>query len=217
MQDFADNRVNMVNGQVLTNRVTDEEIAEALLQVPREDFVPKSKRSVAYIDEDIAIGKGRYLMEPMIFARMLESVDIAKDDIVLDIACGSGYSTAVLARLASTVVALESDAEMAQSADQRLTDHGVDNAAVVTGELTEGYPSQAPYNVIFVNGAVGFVPERWGEQLSDGGRLIVVERKGTVGRAVMYVKAGDLVSARPLFDANLPMLPGFSPKPQFTF
>lgn len=217
MQDFASARLNMVNSQVLTNKVTDERLADALLQVPREDFVPKAMRSVAYVDEDIPVAPDRYLMEPMVFGRMLEIVDIEADDLVLDIACGTGYSTAVLARLASSVVALESDEELAAKTDARLTGLAVDNAAVITGELTEGCASQAPFDVIFVNGAVEYVPDSWREQLADGGRMIVVERSGMVGQAVLYVRAGDIVSPRPVFDANLPLLPGLTKAREFSF
>lgn len=207
----------MVNGQILTNKVTDDQLASALLQVPREDFVPKSMRSVAYLDEDIPIAEGRYLMEPMIFARMLEAVDIEPDMLVLDIGCGTGYSTAVMARLAASVVALEADPTIAGKTDEALTVHGVDNAAVITGDLAEGCPSQAPFDVIFVNGAVAFVPEAWKQQLADGGRMILVLREGSVGRAMIFVRSGDAVSSRPLFDANLPMLTGFEPQRHFTF
>lgn len=217
MQEFASRRVNMVNGQILTNKVTDEKLAEALLQVPREEFVPRAMRAVAYLDEDIPVADGRYLMEPMIFARMLEVVDIEPDDLVLDVGCGTGYSTAVMARLAASVVALEENEEMSVRTDERLTAHNVDNAAVIAGPLAEGCPSQAPYNVIFVNGAVEFVPDAWTEQLADGGRMIVVVRRGSVGQAVLHVRAGEVVSSRPLFDANVPLLPGFAKKAGFSF
>lgn len=217
MQDFASARLNMVNGQVLTNKVTDERLTDALLQVPREDFVPKAMRTVAYVDEDIPVAEGRYLMEPMVFARMLEIVDIEPDDLVLDIGCATGYSTAVLARLASSVVALEADEQLAAKADERLTALAVDNAAVITGDLKEGCASQAPFDVIFVNGAVEVVPDAWREQLADGGRMIVVERNGSVGKAVLHVRAGDVVSSRPVFDANLPVLAGLRRPPEFSF
>lgn len=217
MQDFASARRNMVNSQILTNKVTDERVSDALLHVPREDFVPRAMRAVAYVDEDIPVADGRYLMEPMIFARMLEVVDIEADDLVLDIGCGTGYSTAVIARLASSVVGLESDKDIAGKTDERLTALGVDNAAVITGELADGCASQGPFDVIFVNGAVEFVPDAWREQLADGGRMIVVERKGVVGQAVLYVRSGEVVSSRTVFDANLPLLPGMKREAQFSF
>lgn len=217
MQDTAARRVNMINSQILTNKVTDQAITDAILAVPRESFVPRNMRSVAYVDEDIEIADGRHLMEPMVFARLLQALAIKPGEVVLDIACGTGYSTAVLARLAGTVVGLENDEEMAAATNKQLSDMGVDNAIIVSGDLADGYAEQAPYDAIFFNGGVEAVPAKLMEQLAEGGRLIVVERMGPAGRAVIYQNHGDSVGRADLFDAMLPVLPGFEIETGFSF
>ncbi len=217
MQDNATARQNMVNNQLLTNKLTDDRIAQALLSVPRENFVPKGLRGVAYLDEDIPLENGRYLMEPMIFARMLQSSAVRNDDVVLDVACANGYSTAVLAQLAAAVVGLEADEAAVAGAEAQLAALNIDNAAVVAGELTDGCGDQGPYDVIFVNGAVDKVPAAYVQQLAEGGRLVVVERRGEVSRAVLYSNRDGLLSRRELFDAMIPLLPGFQMPDVFQF
>lgn len=218
MTDFAAARQNMVESQIRTNRVTDEALIAALRTVPREEFVPTAQRPVAYVDEDLAIGGGRYLMEPMVLARMIQEAEVGPHDIVLDIGCATGYSTAVLARLCETVVGLEADADLSEEANELLTEQGIGNAAVVTGEMNKGYAKQAPYDVIIVNGAIAEVPEKLGGQLADGGRLLAVVRPaGGVGRATIMLKSGQTLSGRPLFDASTPYLPGFEPEESFVF
>ncbi|HJM93655.1 MAG: protein-L-isoaspartate O-methyltransferase [Alphaproteobacteria bacterium] len=217
MQDNANARLNMVNSQLLTNKLTDDRITQALLAVPRENFVPKALRGVAYIDEDIALGDGRYLMEPMAFARMLQAAEIAPSDVVLDVACAGGYSTTVLAQLASTVVGLEVDDVAVAAAEAQLAAMNVDNAAVVAGELREGCADQGPYDVIFVNGAVAEVPEAFAGQLAKGGRIVVVERQGPVSQAILYCNRDGLLSRRELFDVMIPVLPSFQMAEEFQF
>ncbi|MDP6832107.1 MAG: protein-L-isoaspartate O-methyltransferase [Alphaproteobacteria bacterium] len=217
MQDNVNARLNMVNNQLLTNKLTDDRITQALLAVPRENFVPKALRGVAYLDEDIDLGDGRYLMEPMAFARMLQAAEIAPDDVVLDVACAGGYSTTVLAQLAATVVGLETTEEAVAGAEVQLADQNVDNAAVVVGELTEGCGEQGPYDVIFVNGAVEELPETFAGQLAEDGRIVVVERQGQTSRAVLYLNRDGLLSRRELFDVMIPVLPGFQMAEEFHF
>jgi protein-L-isoaspartate(D-aspartate) O-methyltransferase len=217
MQDNATARVNMVNNQLLTNKLTDDRIAQALLSVPRENFVPKDLRGVAYMDEDIPLGNGRFLMEPMIFARMLQAATIGPRDVVLDVACADGYSTAVLAQLAAAVVGLEVDDAAVAGAEQRLAALNIDNAAVVAGELIMGCGDQGPYDVIFINGAVGELPPAYADQLAEGGRLVVVERQGLDSRAVLYLNRDGMLSRRELFDAMIPILPGFQLADAFHF
>ncbi|NQV59749.1 MAG: protein-L-isoaspartate O-methyltransferase [Alphaproteobacteria bacterium] len=217
MQDNTTARLNMVNNQLLTNKLTDDRIAQALLSVPRENFVPKSLRSVAYLDEDMPLDNGRYLMEPMIFARMLQSAAIGPRDVVLDVACGTGYSTAVLARLAAAVVGLEVDEAAVAGAEAHLAALNIDNAAVVVGTLADGCGDQGPYDVIFVNGAVEELPAAYAGQLTEGGRLVVVERRGPVSQAVLYTNRDGLLSRRELFDAMIPVLPDFEMAEEFHF
>ncbi|MCW9034298.1 MAG: protein-L-isoaspartate O-methyltransferase [Rhodospirillales bacterium] len=209
-------RKNMVDGQVLPNRVTDPLVIDAMYEIPRENFVPKEKRSVAYIDEALEIGNGRYLLEPMVLARLLQAAEIQPDDTVLDVAGGTGYSSAVIAKIASIVVALESDSSLAETATATLNKMGLDNAVVVEGELVEGYAKQGPYNVIFINGAVGSVPETIVNQLAEGGRLVTITvGSDGVGRGTLIFRKNNLVSQRDLFDAGTPVLKEFpvAPKP----
>ena len=218
MSEYAAARLNMVEGQIRPNKVTDHRLVEAMLDIPREVFVPKAARGIAYVDKDIAIGNGRAVMEPMVFARMLQEVGVDETDVVLDIGCGSGYSTAVLARLAATVVGVESDAELAQRATEALAQIGVVNATVVTGPLPEGNPAKAPYDVIVIEGLVAEVPAGITGQLAEGGRLIaaVMGDRG-VGEVKLYQRQGGVVSSRVLFEAQPRLLPGFEPKPKFVF
>ncbi len=218
MNDFSLARHNMVESQVRPNKVTDNAVLLALGAVPREAFVPVDLRGVAYVDEDIAIAPGRFLMEPMVFARLLQIAEVRPTDMVLDIGCGTGYSTAVLARLCDTVVGLEVEPELATQASETLTELGVDNAAVIEGALDQGYPKQAPYDVILFNGAVDDVPERISQQLAEGGRLVAVQRGASgPGRAKLLSTVGGVLSGRTVFDAATPRLPGFEPDEGFAF
>lgn len=217
MPDNSASRTNMVNCQVLTNKVTDRGLSAALLAVPREKFVPRSHAGVAYLDEDLPLGNGRYLLQPMVFARLLQTLAVAADDVVLDIACATGYSTAILARLAATVVGLEDNEDVAAATNERLTGMAVDNAAVVSGPLTEGYGAQAPYDAIFINGAVEVPLDALIGQLAEGGRLVAVERNGPIGVAVLYQNLHGRISRREVFDAQLPVLPGFERAGEFQF
>ncbi|CCQ73435.1 protein-L-isoaspartate O-methyltransferase [Magnetospira sp. QH-2] len=214
--DFAVARRNMVDNQVLTNRVTDSLVIEAMENVAREDFVPERAREVAYMDESISLGGGRGIMEPMALARMLQAASVQSGDVVLDIGCGLGYGAAVLARLASTVVAVESDPDLAAQATKVLETQGVDTVAVVEGDLSQGAAKQGPYDVIFVEGMVDEIPSVLLEQLAEGGRLIAVV--GTVaglGRATLATRSNGLVSKRDLFDIGIPPLPGMAKSPIF--
>lgn len=210
-------REHMVECQLLPNKVTDPRITAAMGEIPRERFVPKLLRGVAYVDEDIEIAPGRYLMEPRVFGRLLQAADLAASDVVLDVGCASGYSTAVLARLAGTVVALESDEALAAKAGEALSALEIDNAAVVKGALAEGYPSQAPYDAIFLGGAVEEVPAALCDQLGDGGRLLAVVGVGAMGQALSMLRHEKVIARRPLFDAAVPPLPGFRRDPGFVF
>lgn len=218
MTDFAAARLNMVESQIRTNKVTDPRIVEAFESVPRELFVDEAKRGFAYIDEDLEVGAGRYLMEPMVLARLLQAAAPRPGDMALDIGCATGYSTAILARLVETVVAVEGDRALVETANRTLNDLDVDNAVVVEAPLTAGYQKQAPYDVILFQGAVCEVPEVIERQLSDGGRLVaVVCDAGGIGRGTLIQRSGDSFSTRALFDAATPLLPGFAREPGFVF
>jgi protein-L-isoaspartate(D-aspartate) O-methyltransferase len=220
MIDFAQARRTMVDGQVRVNDVTDAALIAAMLDVPREKFVPEARASLAYIDEDLCVleaagGKpARYLMEPMVLARLLQALEITPSSLVLDVGCATGYSSAVLSRIAGRVIALEEDASLAAIAKKQLR---ADNVEVVSGRASAGWPSAQPYDAILVGGAVEEIPEALTSQLREGGRLAAVIRKDSAAKATLHVKSGGHVSARRLFDAAIPPLPGFEAPKTFVF
>jgi protein-L-isoaspartate(D-aspartate) O-methyltransferase len=218
MTDYAAARHNMVESQVRTNRVTNGSVLEAMETIPREQFVPAERRGFAYVDEDLEIAPGRFLMEPMVLARLLQIAEIEPEAIVLDIGCATGYSTAVLAHVCQTVVGVEADPALAARATETLVELGIDNALVVEAGLAEGYPKQAPYDVILFSGAITEIPDAIARQLAPGGRAVAVVDSGRgMGQARIYTRVGEMVSARPVFDAATPMLPDYVPEEQFVF
>ncbi len=223
MIDFAELRRGMVDGQVRANNVTDHRIVAAMLEIPRERFVPAPLKSLAYIDDDLKIReatatqRARYLVEPMALARLVQLADVQNDEHVLDVGSGTGYSAALLARLAQQVVALDDDAGFVAASSTTLSELGVDNVAVMQGELAAGWAKDAPYDVILLNGSVDRIPQQLFSQLKDGGRLVAVEGHGGAGRAIIATKAGGVVSERPAFNAAIPELPGFAAAPGFVF
>lgn len=218
MIDFEAWRRNMVSNQLRPNKVTDERVLEAMGAVPRELFVSEDLRGVAYVDEDIPLGQGRVLMEPMVLARLLQAAEVGPDDVVLDIGCGTGYTAAVCAKIAATVVAIESEPRFAGDASQTLSDLGADNVVVVEAPPAEGYPAQAPYDVILFSGAVPEIPEKILAQLAEGGRLCaVVAPPNAAPYAALALDCEGKTSIRKLFDASVPLLPGFERAQDFVF
>lgn len=221
--DYSQYRQKMVDGQLRTTDVNSAAVLSAMGSVPREAFVDARRRGLAYIDEDIEISApngdaaGRYIMEPSPFGKLVQLADIRPGDVVLDVGCGTGYSAAVLSRLASSVIALESDAALAERATSILADLGFDNAVVVNGPLRAGYAAEGPYDVIVLEGAVGEIPAALFDQLRDGGRLVAVEGYGNAGVARLYVKADGVVTGRRGFNAAVKPLPGFEKAPAFVF
>jgi protein-L-isoaspartate(D-aspartate) O-methyltransferase len=211
-------RLNMVESQLRPNRVVDPAILEAFLDVPRENFVPEHLRKVACIDEDLPLGDGRWLMEPMVLGRLVQLASIAPGETVLEIGAATGYGTAVLARLARSVVGVESDAALARAAADNLARLGAGNAVVREGPLERGYPDRAPYDVILFEGAVAEIPSEIADQLAENGRLLAVVKAGAgLGRATLATRLRGVLSRRVVFDAGTPLLPGFAPKPSFVF
>lgn len=218
MLDYAAARRHMVDSQLKPNRVLEPRVVDAMAAVPRELFVPDAMGGVAYIDEDLNIGGGRHLMEPMVIGRLLQACRIGDDDLVLDVGCGTGYATAVLARLAATVVGLEDDPDLRARATETLAKLGVDNAAVVEGAHARGNPENGPYDVIFLGGGVAAVPDPLQQQLRPtGGRLAAVVLGERIGKATLIERHGDVFSELTLFDASVPLLPGFAAERGFEF
>jgi protein-L-isoaspartate(D-aspartate) O-methyltransferase len=220
MTDFALARRNMIDGQLRPNRVTNIQLLTAIADLPRERFLPAGLASVAYADDDVPLGNGRYLMEPMILARLLQTLQPQPQEKALVVASGAGYGTALLARLVKSVVALEADAALAGSAEQTIKALGIANVTHVTGAMEAGRPADGPYDVILIEGAVQHVPPAIVEQLAEGGRLgtvIAAPSAGALGLAQLIVREGGVASGRPIFDAGTPALPGFASPPRFTF
>ena len=218
MFDTATARRMMVDGQVRTAGITDLDLIAAMLAVPRERFVPQPLSEQAYRDGDIAIGDGRVLLKPMVLAKLIQAARVRGGDRVLDVGCGTGYSSAVLARLAGAVVALEEDAALARQAKETLaaTDGG-SRVTVATAPLTAGWPEAAPYDVILLNGATEIVPETLGRQLKPDGRLACIFGRGPTGKAMIYRQIEGQLVGRPVFDAAAPVLPGFVAPLAFVF
>jgi len=208
----------MIDSQLRPNRVTDDRLLSAFASVRRELFVPEHLRAVAYIDEDLPLGGGRYLMEPMVFARMLQEATVERTDAVLIVGAGTGYEAAVTAILTRNVVALEEDAELGRRGRAALVEHAVAAVNTVEGPLRDGYRPRAPYDVILFGGAVAEIPAEINAQLAEGGRLLaVVKSSNTIGRATLTTRTGGVLARRVIFDAATPFLPGFGPRPSFVF
>jgi protein-L-isoaspartate(D-aspartate) O-methyltransferase len=231
MVDFRAARRAMVDGQIRTNGVTNLDLIGAMLDVPREAFVSERQAALAYLDRDLPMPSGsgapRYLIKPEVTAKLIQAADVMPQDRVLVVAAATGYSAAVVSRLAAAVVALEEDPGLAEMAQANLRHLGVANVTVVTGSLSAGWPAAAPYDVILVEGGVETVPEAMFDELSMGGRLITVLYEGRgdaagpvdgkVGKAMLYRDARGEVGGRALFDASAPLLPGFAKARAFVF
>lgn len=210
MADFAQRRTMMVDTQVRPNEVTSYPVIEAMLNVPREQFVPDSRRDIAYAEENIALAPGRVLLEPRTLGKMIDILDLQNSDLVLDIGCGFGYSAALVARIAEAVVAVEEDPDMATEAESRLSAQDVFNVAVVNATLTEGCASQGPYDAILVEGAVEDIPAAVTDQLHEGGRIVALFLEGELGAVRFGRKLDGRINWRFAFNAGAPILPGFS-------
>jgi len=218
MNVFENARIHMIESQLRPNRVVDDRLLRAFAGIRRELFVPEHLRQVAYIDEDLPLGGGRYLMEPRVAARLLQAAEIKPTDTALVVGAGTGYEAAVIAVLTRHVVALEEDPDLARRARAALVEHAIAAVNVVEAPLREGYRTRAPYDVILFGGAVAEVPTDIPLQLAEGGRLLAVVRPGNaVGRATLTTRTGGVLARRAIFDAASPILPSFLPKPAFVF
>jgi protein-L-isoaspartate(D-aspartate) O-methyltransferase len=218
MFDTAMARRMMVDGQVRTADVTNLDLIAAMLAVPRELFVPPALAGQAYLDGDIPLGAGRALLKPMVLAKLIQGAQVGATDRVLDVGCGTGYSSAVLSRLAEAVVALEEDAALARRAQEALSAGlAAANVTVAVGPLTDGWPAGAPYDVILLNGSTEIPPETLGRQLKPEGRLACILGRTPTGKAMIYRMIEGHLVGRPMFDAAAPLLPGFATPATFVF
>ena len=218
MTAFGVMRANMIEGQILPNKITDPRLIDVLSRLPREAFVAPDQRSVAYVDDDIKIASNRYLMEPMVLARLLQALAPGPDDVSLYIGCGSGYGVAVLASLCNTVIGLECDVALAAWASELFAELEIDNAVVVEGPLDKGYAQQGPYDLVFIEGAISDVPSVILDQLAESGRLVAVVSSGqSLGEATIIRRVGKVYGSRVIFNASASSLPGFEVAAEFTF
>ncbi|ARU01949.1 protein-L-isoaspartate O-methyltransferase [Yoonia vestfoldensis] len=209
MTDYTTRRTMMVDTQVRPSDVTRFPIIDAMLSIPREDFVPDTLREAAYVGENLDIGNGRIMLEPRTLAKMLELADVQPGHVALDIGCGLGYSTAILASLCDFVVAIEDDAARAEEAQSLLSGHGIDNAAVMTGRLAAGSAKSGPFDLIMVQGAVEHLPEDLLAQLREGGRIVCLFAEAALGVVRVGHKMDGTVNWRFGFNAGAPVLDGF--------
>lgn len=215
MTSFPERRTMMVDTQVRPSDVTKFPIIDAMLSIPRETYVPDAMRELAYLGENTDLGNGRVMLEPRTMGKLLDALDIQPSETVLDLGCGLGYSTALLAHLAEAVVAVEEDG-MAEDAQANLSANGVDNAAVIEGQLTEGAAKHGPYDVIIIEGGVEDVPAALSEQLKDGGRIAAIFMQGGLGEARIGHMLDGRMTWRYAFNAAAPVLDGFTKKPEFS-
>ena len=216
MYDPAEARRRMVENQLKPNRITDRRLLAAMGAVPRERFVPPTLRNVAYVDEDLPLGDGRFLIEPLALAKLIQAARIGPEEVALVIGDATGYAAAVVARLAGTVILLVGEAQEAAALDRLLPEVGADNLVVQVGDPRDGLPSQAPFDVILVVGAVRAVPRSLLDQLAPGGRLVTVLADGRPGEVTVFERTPHGVGRRVVDDAMVPELPAFRPPPVFT-
>jgi protein-L-isoaspartate(D-aspartate) O-methyltransferase len=211
-------RINMIESQIRPNKVTDERLIGAFERARRELFVPEHLRGVAYIDEDVPLGGGRYLMEPMVVARLLQAAAVTPKDAAMVVGAGVGYEATLLSMLGRLVVALEDNAELARIARAALVEHRIASVQFLEEAPEQGHRARAPYDVILFGGAVAEIPDGIANQLGEGGRMLAVIRgEAGMGRATVISRTGGLLAHRVIFDAATPLLPGFRPKPAFVF
>lgn len=222
MTDYNACRTHMVESQLKTNDLTDQGLIDVFAALPRELFLPEHKRPMAYVDEDVAVGGGHYLMEPMVQARLFQALNLSEDDLVLEVGAGCGCGTAILSHLTGTVVAIEPDEAVRLAAQKALESLEICNVVFEGGDITQGNITHAPYDGIVIEGAVRAVPQTLFDQLSEGGRLVAVIAQDVIGKdvgcgqAVLYTRYGDNISSRVLFDAAIPWIQGFEGKSGFT-
>ncbi len=216
--DFSTARYNMVESQIRPNGITNVELISALAEIERENFVPDARKAVSYADEDLQVGNDRFLLEPMVLGRLLQMAEIKESDLVLDVGPATGYSTAVISKLAESVVGIEQDTALCEQAGDTLLEMGIANAAIICGEHVKGVASEAPFDVIVLNGRVSEVPQALFDQLEEGGRLVGVVGDKYLAKATVYTKDKGQMVSHSVFDASALALSGVeTPKASFQF
>ncbi len=218
-QSFNKARKIMLESQIRPNKVIDEMVLSSFANIPREIFVHKSMQDIAYLDEDLPLSNGRYLMEPMVLARLIQSLQLSESDNVMIIGVGTGYSVAIISQIVTSVIGIESRATLIQKAENNLTELDITNAVLFKERLQDGFSKEAPYNAILIDGGISFIPESILDQLSNNGKLVSIYRPDseTVGEASIWMRSGTKFSRKCLFNAQVPTLEEFRAKPEFIF
>ena len=216
---FAHSRKNMVDCQLRPNKVTDERVLAAFETLPREEFVPRNQRAIAYVDEDLPLPGGRSMMEPMVLSRIVQALDVQQHHSVLAVGGSTGYATAIMACLADSVISIETRIQLVEKSQETLVACGLDNAVAIKGRLTDGFAKEAPYHRILIEGSVETVPDTLLDQLSADGMLAAIWRPADhpVGVASIWTRSGTGFARKPLFDAQVPLLDEFRAKREFIF
>lgn len=215
MQDFAARRMTMVDTQVRPSDVTKFPIIDAMLRIPREYFVPEALIETAYMGENVPLAPGRVLLDPRTLAKMLDALDVTDRDLVLDLGCGTGYSSAVLARMAQAVVGVEEDPHLAQDAEQALARVGAEAVVVHIGPLVDGAVAHAPFDAMIIQGGIQVMPEQVAAQVRENGRVVALFMSGQLGVVRLGTKQGGVIVWRDIFNAAAPILSGFAMAPSF--
>lgn len=216
--DYKAARHSMIESQLRTNQIHNEKVLEVIGKIDRQDFVPKTYKDVAYVDEDIPIATDRVMMEPLLAATFLQTAEIKESDEVLVVAAGLGYELALVHEFTNSVVAVEGNIQLRKQAEENLNDKSIDSIAFkASGYNNEGAPEYAPFDVIMILGSVAVLPDTFMEQLREGGRLIYIERNGSVGNLVKLTKTKDGIVTKYIRNAYTPILPRFTKKEEFIF
>lgn len=215
--DFELARRNMVASQVLVNKVNDPLVIDAISQVPREKFLPVARQNLAYLDQDLELSTGRWLMQPMVAARLIQLADLKAQDNVLVLPCGGGYMSVLISKIVESVVSIEEDEMVYSSVSKTISQLAPDNVVVINSPVKEGCSAESPFDVIFFDGGVEEIPDNIQHQLADKGRLVAVFNDGKVGRATIIERYGDAFGKRVEFDVRIPTLPEFKVKNTFLF
>ena len=217
MTDYARARANMVENQLRPSRIDNPRLLAAMGEIPREAFCPPPLKGAAYGDDDLDLGGGRHLIEPLALAKLIQASAPQGGDVALVIGCDTGYCAAVLSRMVATLFLLVPGTEQAQAVEEQLAQLGCDNVVLQTGDAGGGLAAQAPFDVVLLAGSVQRVPEGLLDQLAEGGRLVAVVNHGRVGKVTVFRKLGGAVGNTTPADAAVPPLTGLRPEPAFSF
>ena len=217
--DFKIARKNMVENQIRANKVTSLNVINAFLDVPREKFVPDALQEISYVDEDIQLSRNRFMMKPMILARLFQSLNLKGNENILHVGSNSGYGSAILSRMWSSVISLESDKKLFETSIHTFSNMGFDNVVPLHGSMENGVEKEAPFDIIFIEGSIETEPKSLFGQLNENGKLIAIIRPANIkiGKAKLFFKISNEIGLENLFDAQVSKLSIFKSKTKFSF